>query len=65
MQVEELNFINMTDADLALAHEHKIYPPRISYNIDGTSEERVTFILNALERQIFTYEVVSKLVAGK
>ena len=44
MQVEELNFINMPDTDLALAHERKTYPPRISYNIDGTSEERVTFI---------------------
>ena len=55
----------MTVSDLARAQKYKMYPPRISYNIDGTSEEKVTFILKALERQIVTYEVVSKLVAGK
>ena len=61
----ELNFLNRTETDLAIAHKHKTYPPRISYNIDGTSEEKVTFTLTASQRQISDYEVVPKLVTSK
>ena len=63
--VSDLNFINRTQQDLALAHKQQTYPPRVCYNISGTGEEKVVFTFGAIDRKKDTYEVVYKQIAGK
>ncbi|CAI8007770.1 hypothetical protein GBAR_LOCUS5367 [Geodia barretti] len=64
VQLAKLNFQGKTVSDLAKEQNHKTYPPRVHYNIDGTGDEKVVFTIQASGRKLTDYEVVPKVVGS-